>query len=249
MSREKQLPEPEVLYDYLRNAIRDLYENTEYIDAADYRVEESLRSAKQSLEVAEPENWNLKFNPFLVFDLESSRDFPNGNGQARLGANIQVSDGKYEMFSCALVLAIDDRDGNGLQKGLRHCCLDGYSEDFHVLERIHWDVDTGEEGSESKPLCHFQVGGELSGSEFKSHENYHYCSNGLDKPRIPHPPMGPILTFNMLIKQYHSLESFQQDRWNNIVSKGEEVLWEPYFEATYGMVHDRDHIIEALEVE
>jgi len=249
MTRENQLPEPEDLYQYLRNAIRDLYENSEYIDAADYRLEESLRNAKQSLEFAEPTDWSLNFNPFLVFELDSPRDFPNGNGQARLGANIQVSDNEYEMFSCVLILAIDDRDNKGLQKGLHHCCLDSYSEDFHVLERMHWDVDTGELDSESKPLCHFQVGGKLSGSEFGAYEDYHYCSNGLDKPRIPHPPMGPILIFNMLIKQYHSLESFQQDRWKTIISNGEEVLWEPYFEAAYGMVQGRDQIMDSLEVD
>lgn len=239
----KQMPEPDKLYHHLRNAFNKLEGNVDYIPGADSRVEQSVDKACRQLSNGNESDWTLKSDPYLIFNLNSERDFANGNGQARLGGNINVSDGHYEMFSCSLILAVQHPSENDdLPKGLDHCCIETGKDEiensfFHILDRVHWDIDTGDDDDERKPVCHFQVGGEVSDNAFnESFEKYHYCSNGLDKPRIPHPPMDPILVFNMLINQYHSLESFNQSQWAGIVDKGEAALWERYYDSTQGMV-------------
>lgn len=243
MDSEIQLPDPADLYDYLFTSIETLHENSEYLDG-DWRLEEGLRNATSSLRTDTEDNWEINLDPFLVFNLQSDRDFPDGNGQARLGANIRVNDGEYEMFSSTLVIVFDTSDSN--TQSLSHCCMNAESSDLQVLERIHWDIDTGS-GDETKPICHLQVGGNLSPSAFTPDEDYHYCTNGLDKPRIPHPPMDPILILNLLIDQYHSLESFEQTRWTGIVRTGESILWEPYFTSAYGAVHDDVQIMDSFQ--
>lgn len=250
----EQIPAPDELYNHLKPAIQKLEANSHQIPDADDSIAGALRSAKTDLEEASVDSWELSFDPFLIFDLSSSRDYPNGNGQARLGTHIKVKDGEYEMFSSTLLLAIK-QEGHDPPTELDYCCIDRATRDeswktlYHVLEQIHWDFDTGRESDELKPACHFQIGGKIPDEAFDSdYEEYHYCSNGLDKPRIPHPPMDPILILNMLVDQYESLESFNQYEWTGMVKQGEETLWNPYFNATYGMINvDGSSVMELMQ--
>ncbi|WP_144427156.1 hypothetical protein [Halolamina pelagica] len=250
------------LYQYLKNAFRKLDENSDKIPGAGHQVEESVDSVRRQLERGDEDNWALETDPYLVFDLRSGRDFNHESGQARLGGIIEVCDGEYEMFSSSLILAIQhptDDDGGSLPEGLDHCCIETGTEEkdeqydagynfYHILERFHWDIDTGDDADDRKPVCHFQSGGKVSGSAFNdSYEKHHYCSNGLDKPRIPHPPMEPILVFNMLINQYESLESFNQAQWDGIVKEGETALWEPYYNSTHGMVSTDSSVMDLMQ--
>jgi len=253
MKKSLQLPDPADTYEYLNSSFRDLHQNSASFDEDDWRLEEVLRNTSQSLDKANPDNWKLELDPYIVLSLGSKRDFSDGKGQARIGANIEVREGSFEMFSSTLVLVRDIRDVDisetttGGNPNRHHCCFENQADDFHVLERVHWDIDTGKDDSESKPMCHFQVGGNLSQSVFESYEDFHYCSNGLDKPRIPHPPMDPMLVFNILMNQYRSIESFNQERWQKIVSYAEEVLWEPYYESAFGAIEHDEHIIETFQ--
>jgi hypothetical protein len=253
-----QTPEPSSLYSFLNQSISKLDENKDKIPNTDWRLETALSNASRELESGEPENWKLELNPYLVFNLETTRDFPKGRGQLRLGSIIKVRDGEFRRFSTSFILAVrqPDSDDGLLSEGLDHCCVqtgeqeakDG-DEFFHVLERIHWDIDTGSAADESKPLCHVQMGGNIGGPAFESHENYHYCTNGLDKPRIPHPPMDPVLAFNMAIDQYESLESFNQRQWRGTVTEAETKLWNPYYKATHGMSNTSKTIINQMQPE
>lgn len=241
---QKQMPEPDKLFSHLEKAFDKLDNNSEKIPSAGHQVESSLDGARRQLEDGDEDNWKLEIDPFLVFNLTSERDFADGNGQARIGGNINVCEGEYKMFSTTLILAIKHpmEEDNNLSDDWDQCCIESREgeigeEFYHVLERFHWDIDTGDEEDERKPACHVQVGGCVSDSAFETYENYHYCSNGLDKPRIPHPPMDPTLIFNLLIDQYHSMESFNQAQWAGVVHRAEETLWESYFEATHGMIN------------
>lgn len=250
----EQIPEPDELYQHLKNAFTKLDNNSEKIPGAGDLVELSLHNARRQLDRGNENTWTLELSPSLVFKLDTNRDFPNGNGQARLGGIIKVSDGKYHMFSSSLVLAVQhplDED-ESLPEGLDHCCIATGKDEaegtfYHILDRVHWDIDTGDEEDERKPVCHVQLGGKVSASAFDSHEGYHYCSNGLDKPRIPHPPMDPILVFNMLINQYQSLESFNQRQWAGVVNDGEAALWKPYYDATHGMVRCDSTVMDLMQ--
>lgn len=253
---KEQLPESNKLYQHLKNAFSKLDRNSEKIPGADYRVEQSLDKARRQLEKGNEDDWSIELDPYLIFNLNSDRDFANGNGQARLGGNIEVWDGEYRMFSSSLVLAVrhPSHKDECLPEGLDHCCVETGKDEaegnfYHILDRIHWDVDTGDDVDERKPVCHFQIGGKVSNSAFNDdYEKYHYCSNGLDKPRIPHPPMDPILVFNMLIDQYQSLESFNQRHWDGVVTKGETALWKPYYDATHGMVRsDSNKVMDLMQ--
>ena len=264
---EEQVPEPNVLYQYLKTAFNKLDENTDKIPGAGHQVEGSVDRARRQLERGEENNWTLETDPYLVFDLRSGRDFSSGSGQARLGGIIDVCDGNYEMFSSSLILAIQhpsEAEGGSLPEGLDHCCVktgkeeieesdeedEGEEQDdfYHILERFHWDIDTGDDVDERKPVCHFQTGGKVSDSAFNdSYEKHHYCSNGLDKPRIPHPPMDPVLIFNLLINQYESLESFNQAQWDGIVNEGETALWERYYNSTHGMVSTDRSVMDLMQ--
>lgn len=250
---EDQIPDPDELYEHLKIAIQKLESNSHQIPDADESISGALRTAKADLEQANEDSWELSFDPFLIFNLSSDRDYPNGNGQARLGTNIKVEGGEYKMFSSTLLLAIKEEEGEEPPVELDYCCVDNATREepwktlFHVLEQVHWDFDTGRESDEPKPACHFQVGGKIPDAAFNSdYEEYHYCSNGLDKPRIPHPPMGPILILNMLVDQYESLESFDQHEWRGMVRKGENTLWSPYYNTTHGMSNIEDSSIMKL---
>lgn len=244
---EGQIPDPVDLYEYILPAVEKLKNNEDNIPGG-RRIETSLDNAYRQLDEGDESNWELKLDPYLIFDVESSRDFPNGHGQIRIGGNIEVENGEYQKFSSSLILAVQEPDDEeqSLPSGLDHCCVNNSSTNdgslsnfYHILERIHWDIDTGDDDDEAKPVCHVQVGGNIPDSAFDTDwEKYHYCSNNLDKPRIPHPPMDCILIFNLAIEQYESLESFHQSEWEGIICKGESALWNPYYSSTYGMIND-----------
>lgn len=251
---EKQVPEPDELFTHLKKSFNKLDKNSQKIPNAGHQTENSLDNARRQLENGCKNNWELSLDPFLVLNLNSDRDFADGNGQARFSGNINVSDGSYDMFSSTLILAIKHPADNNdrFLNDWGQCCIESNEDEiegefYHVLERFHWDIDTGDEEDERKPACHVQIGGCVSGSTFEEYENYHYCSNGLDKPRIPHPPMDPTLIFNMLIDQYQSVESFDQAQWRGVVYRGEETLWNPYFEATHGMISTDYSIMNLLQ--
>lgn len=254
---ERQTPDPEELYIYLKSAVDNLRNNEDNIPGAKHQVEDSIANAWYSLDNGDENNWSFQLEPYLVFNLKSKRDFSDGRGQARLGGNIVVQDGEYQNFSSSLILAIQhpENEDEDLPAGLNHCCVDNAAEEissrhtfYHILERIHWDIGTGDEQDKNKPVSHVKIGGELGSPAFDTDcEQWHYCPNHLDKPRIPHPPMDPILVLNMIIEQYDSPESFNQHQWAGIVSEGESILWNPYYEATHGMAnYDRITILELM---
>ncbi|QLC34083.1 hypothetical protein EFA46_007655 [Halarchaeum sp. CBA1220] len=258
MSREEnQIPDTGRMYNYLKTAFEKLDNNYDKIPDAEYRTEEALSGAHQSLRRADKDNWRLVLDPYIIINLSGKRDLASGHGQVRLGGNIVVEEGEYKMFSSSLIIAVQHQSAKDepLPDSISHCCIDsGITEAdraddpyFHILDRFHWDIDTGDEKDETKPACHFQVGGEVSNSAFGDWESYHYCSNGLDKPRFPHPPMDPVLVFNMLVEQYPQLESFEQHQWDGIVKKGEDALWRKYYSATNGMIGASDSIMSLMQ--
>ncbi|WP_455450017.1 hypothetical protein [Natrinema thermotolerans] len=237
MSHDNLLPDPEELYDHLVSEFsyfRSL-ESGEFSRNLDH-----VKMVHERLKKSDPENWTLNLSPNWVLDIGGkhadtvqSRDFGENKGKAVIGGIIKVSDGSFEEYSLSLsFLAQKNTEARGREEN-EHigapCCWsrDDIEEDWRIARRYHFDIDMGDNDDESKPVSHLQSGGKFQ-KEHLQWPDPHYCQSPLDKPRLPHPPMDPILILHMLATQYESLRGIIQHQWENHVRAAEDKLWEPY---------------------
>jgi hypothetical protein len=237
VSFDDLLPDANQLYEHLLSELNFL---RDFESGAFERNCDNVTAAYFDMKGQESSDWTLNLSPNWVldiggedFDTGEARDFDENMGKAIIGGKIAVSDGDFEEYSLNLtLLAQEDTEARGRDTN-RHlgapCCwsADAAEFDYRVARRYHFDIDMGDNKHERKPVSHLQNGGEFD-TEHLQYANPHYCSSPLDKPRLPHPPMDPILILHMLAKQYQSLSQMIQSEWGNRVRRAERNLWQPY---------------------
>lgn len=237
MPSKDLLPDADQLYSHLLSELEYLrgIDADKFVRNRDYVI-----SAHEQLKQGSPEEWVLDINPNWVFeiggevfDAGEARDFSNNKGKAAIGGKISVEDESYQEYSLSLtLLSQEESDAPGREVnrylGAPCCWNDGdVDSTYRVARRYHFDIDIGDNDDEVKPISHLQNGGKFN-SDHLVGTDPHYCSSALDKPRLPHPPMDPLLILNMIATQYTTLKKLVQGKWNREVRKAEEELWKPY---------------------
>lgn len=212
----------------------------------------------RDLKSSKKHNWKLNIDPNWVIQIggsptdgseSTSRDFDK-EGFALIGGLIEVEDGSFKEYALNLTLlaqrATEVRSGDGsVYTGTPCCWKELKSDDWRVAKRYHFDIDVDDVDSDdkhvSRPVTHLQSGGEFKEKYLPSRRAYlspHYCSTSLDKPRLPHPPMDPVLLIQLLIQQYHSLRKLVQDSWASQVKSSERTLWKNYYSRIHQLLEE-----------
>lgn len=242
-SFEDLLPDTDELYHRLLSELKYL-ENQPSCFAEN---NDSVELIREQFEKMDEKNWTLNISPNWILPIEennvdapenSRRDFSIAKGFAVIGGIIRVEDGEFDEYALNLtILAQRDSElrgeGDNMYLGAP-CCLDEEfsGRNWRVAKRYHFDIDIGDDNNESKPATHLQSGGSFDSDHFPQHRSEidpHYCSTPLDKPRLPHPPMDPLLIIHMLVEQYHSLRDIIQDSWAPEVKISERHMWVKYY--------------------
>jgi len=191
-------------------------------------------------------DWSFEFDPHWEVKLgnpeEADRmgierpDFGDSDAFGVIGGNVNVEDGEFKQYSFSLSILVEsgaelrsESDSNDAEDS---CCWNGYEDepgrDWRLARRLHFDIDLGNDDNESKPITHLQIGGNSQIQGTPEGHPVHYCSSPLDKPRVPYPPMDPVLLLHMLITQYPTISSANQGTWYDQVTSSEELLWDDY---------------------
>jgi hypothetical protein len=191
-------------------------------------------------------DWSFEFDPHWEVKLgdpaEADRmgierpDFDDSNAFAVIGGNVNVEDGKFKQYSFSLSILVEpDAEIGGESEAddaEDPCCWNEYDDEprceWRLARRYHFDIDLGDDDNESKPITHLQIGGNSQIQRTPEGHQVHYCSTPLDKPRIPYPPMDPVLLLHMLLTQYPTISSANQGTWYDQVTSSEELLWDNY---------------------
>lgn len=200
----------------------------------------------QDLKSSDENDWKLDISPNWAIPIGGSSTYGTRNTQrdfaqkgfALIGGLIEVKDGSFKEYSLNLTLlaqhATEVRSDDGSILEGTPCCWNGITEDdWRVAKRYHFDIDVDDDGKhEPKPVTHLQSGGKFKEEHVPSHRSNlipHYCHTPVDKPRLPHPPMDPILIIHLLIRQYYSLRNIVQDSWPSRVKSSEQTMWKNYY--------------------
>ncbi|WP_152420141.1 hypothetical protein [Halorubrum distributum] len=246
--------QPANSYDGLLPDVEDLYhhllEELIYLESLPGVFAENRDSVELILEQFERmdcHNWTLDIAPNFVIEInesqgndseDSRRDYAISGGFAVIGGLINVCDGEFENYALNLTFLTQPESelrGEGENRYLgAPCCRREVLEnpDWRVAKRYHFDIDIGNNKNESKPVTHLQSGGSFDADHFPEHRSYidpHYCRTPLDKPRLPHPPMDPLLIIHLLVEQYQSLQNIVQDTWAHRVKVSEQQMWTKYY--------------------
>lgn len=166
-------------------------------------------------------------------------DLGDSNAFAIIGGKVNIENGKFEQYSFSVSFLVEpktehrnDLDSDDAEDP---CCwrVQIDEEDpcrWRLARRFHFDIDLGDNDDEAKPISHLQIGGKSQLDSNPRGEAIHYCSSPLDKPRIPYPPVDPTLLLHMLITQYPTISSADQETWHNQVTSSERLLWDDYHE-------------------
>lgn len=243
MTTEDLYPDGEELYELLITELKYLKDR----DGPIARNRDRIRTAYENLRDMQPTDWELNINPNWVLRFggdsegdptrceQTRRDFHSAEGIALIGGYASVDDGDIEHYEINLTLLAQSETDT--RASAAPCCWehDGMDADWRVARRYHFDIETvtAEGEDDPKPVTHMQTGGNFEGQPVPRHDP-HYCSSPLDKPRLPHPPMDPLLLLHTLATQYDSLERFIEEQWIGYVRESENTLWEPYHEAILG---------------
>lgn len=250
-SPDMLLPSPSELYEHLLSQL-DFLESRDSGQLA--RNQENFRKSYRQLQGDDPHNWTLDITPNWIVRITtpehlkrvgSSRDFVIEDGYAVISGIIDVADDSFVEYSLGLTfLAQEDSEVRGGEIGAP-CCWAHRDEntEWRVAKRYHFDIDPGVDESEEnpnpgdgepeeKPISHLQSGGNFRTDPLPlgiSSEEVHYCSSPLDKPRLPHPPMDPILLFEMISDQYGCPEGLKSEVWPPRIRESESMLWKRYY--------------------
>lgn len=236
--KDNLLPDPGELRDHLLTQL-------DYLESAQgemARNQGRIHAAKRKLELGRAENWELNISPNWVLQIyapgsystgSSRRDFSNEDGFALVGGTISVVDGEFKEYSLSLcLLARSDSEVTESGEG-DPCCWNGDHPNmkWRVAKRYHFDIDIGGE-DEKKPMTHLQSEGKFKKKHLPApipKDEAHYCSTPLDKPRLPHPPMDPLLILNIVATQYQNLESMVGEYWIQRVMDAESKMWGGFY--------------------
>ena len=191
-------------------------------------------------------DWSFEFDPHWEVKLgnpeEADRmgierpDFGDSDAFGVIGGNVNVEDGEFKQYSFSLSILVESgaelRGESDSDDTEDPCCWHGYDDeprcDWRLARRLHFDIDIGNNDNESKPITHLQIGGNSQIQSTPEGHSVHRCSSPLDKPRVPYPPMDPVLLLHMLITQYPTISSANQGTWYDQVTSSEELLWDGY---------------------
>lgn len=164
-------------------------------------------------------------------------DLGDSNAFATIGGEVNVENGEFEQYSFSVSLLVqpdtENRSDPDSDDADDPCCWKvPVCEDepchWRLARRFHFDIDLGDNNHEPKPISHLQIGGKSQLGTNPRGESLHYCSSPLDKPRIPYPPMDPTLLLHMLITQYPTISSADQETWHDHIISSERLLWDDY---------------------
>lgn len=237
-SPDTLLPKPKELYSRLVDEVRFLKDQAGMKE----NNKNSLERSYHRLSNQEPTDWTLNIQPNWIIKIEApdertqrdrSRDFSNDDGWAVIGGYISVRDNEYTNYSINLTI-LAGRDSEYRGQGIGDpCCWDGEgAEDaWRVAKQYHFDIDVGDNDDESKPITHFQSRGKFDPDRLPNAiwESVHYCSTPLDKPRLPFPPMDPVLLVQIIKDQYGCPEQLHSEYWGSEVLDSESMLWGSYY--------------------
>jgi hypothetical protein len=201
------------------------------------------------------DNWEFELTPpweVVLGQVNDERDqtgmqrpdFENAKGYAQIAGEVNVVNGDFEQYSFSLCL-LSQRETEGESTSDTDdetfpCCWADADRRWRVARRLHFDIDTGDNEDEQKPMAHLQVGGETPHTRINyTGERYHYCDSSLDKPRIPYPPTDPVMLLHMLIRQYPGISSADSESWQDKVKLSENLLSRKYHGYVKG-VYSRD---------
>lgn len=246
MPIEDQLPEPKEFGERLLKA-------TEYLQrqkSAEIPVIQSGVFAQHRNDLEEidfSDDWSFEFDPHWEIRLGNPEkadkmgikrpDFGDSEAFGVIGGNVIVEDGRFKQYSFSLSILVESdtelRTDSESDDAEDPCCWEhegstGDSRQWRLARRLHFDIDFGDDDHESKPISHLQIGGNSHIEITPEGNPVHYCSSPLDKPRVPYPPMDPVLLLHMLITQYPTISSANQGTWYNQVICSEELLWDDY---------------------
>lgn len=241
-----QMPDPEELGERLLEVTRYL-ENQKSSAIPIFRSG-VFRQHRNELEDKDfSEDWCFEFDPHWEVKLGNSEDadrmgmgrpdFGDSGGFAVIGGNVKVENGSFKQYSFSLSILVDSdaelRGESDSDNAEDPCCWNSESRNVEPYQwrqarRFHFDIDLGDNENESKPISHLQFGGNSQIGNTPEGKSIHYCSSPLDKPRIPYPPMDPVLLLHMLITQYPTISSANQGTWYDQVTSSEELLWDGY---------------------
>lgn len=233
------LPEPKDLHGHLVDQL-DFLRNR---DGKLSRNKNRFRVNWAQIKDADPETWTLDIEPNWIVELTTQspytadrggRDFSIKNGVAVIGGIIEAEENEFQQYSLHLtLLARHDSEVRGAAVN-GPCCWRSREEDaeWRVAKQYHFDIDIGNNEHEDKPITHLQSGGTFDPSHLPpgyDTEEVHYCSTPLDKPRLPHPPMDPILLLQMVSEQYKCPDDLESEHWEPRVLDSESMLWENFY--------------------
>lgn len=244
------LPEPEELHSHLLDQFDFLKDQGGFSSPHSDHYESIYYDLKQS----NPRNWALDITPNWAFRLDlpdfiietnPSRDFAIEDGWAIIGGNIDVSGGNYREYALHLSFLASEKEEvrGGIHGG--PCCWRGeeHDWDYRVAKQYHFDIDPGRNPNGAKPIAHFQSQGSFKQERLPTklnNKDIHYCSTPLDKPRLVHPPMDPILLLQIISEQYGGPESMSSEHWDPMVIDAESLLWTGYFSGVLDHLEDDD---------
>ncbi|SMO70091.1 hypothetical protein SAMN06264867_106228 [Halorubrum cibi] len=257
-SPDELLPDPDELYEHLVDQLSFLQNRGGKIS----RNKRNFRKTLSTLEEEDPEDWTLDINPNWIVQIEtpdylsrndSKRDFAIQDGLAVVGGIIKAEENQFKEYSLHLTLiAHRNSEVRGHHAGAPCCWNHGSDEwKFRVAKRYHFDIDVGDDDTEDKPIAHLQSGGNFKKENLPKEidsDAIHYCSTPLDKPRLPHPPMDPILVLQLVADQYECPSDIRSEYWESQIFEAESMLWERYYSRISEHVsnNDRTDLFDSL---
>jgi hypothetical protein len=118
----------------------------------------------------------------------------------------------------------EDLDSESIGQMVRSCLASG--ENFkRIFLRFHFDMKD-KESKFPEPLFHFHVGGE---SVDKS--CYMWMPNDLSEPRIPYPPMDPLLIIDLILRNFclrSSYKVIETPTWKSEIKRCHDIFQRCY---------------------
>jgi len=214
--------------------------------------EDAVESNRSAIRSKNPEeDWHFEINPAIQLPITSDRGFcaPEGrnvnpgdrlfdngmtqdNSNARLviSGNVDVRDDQLRQYSMKLLVI--HSAGSATERVLDDVCCEIHHADKHIVSRLlHFDLTMENDGPDPHPATHFQIGGNTDPNSIgmSSSVEHHYCRSRLDKPRFFHPPMDPVLLFDVAIRQYPELNRMSSDYWQSVVRESERIFWGDFY--------------------
>ena len=255
------MPQPDGLLPDAPDLYHHLISQLDYMRGFDNKLGRNSHNFEKSyfqLKRQSENDWELDINPNWVVRISTpdhieGRDFATADGYAVIGGIIDVAEGSFVEYSLGLtLLARENSEVRGGGVG-SPCCWTYREEDteWRVAKRYHFDIDPGSDDSEDKPITHLQSGGNFDSAPLPSglsQDQVHYCSSPLDKPRLPYPPMDPVLLFEMVSDQYGSPKYFESETWSPLVRESETKLWGKYYHriSEHLAKEDRSNLFNSL---